>query len=252
MIPVRIIPCLDIDNNKVVKGIGFKNIEEVGDPVKFAKKYQKQKADELVFLDIGAGYKKRKTLLKLVEKVAKNIFIPFTVGGGIKNIQDIRKIIQAGADKVSICSAAIDNPEIITQSAAAFGSQCIVISIDAKLDRKKDEFICYKKGGREKTDIKAVDFAEFIEKKGAGEILLNSIDNDGTKKGYNLKLINKVKEKVNIPVISSGGAGKIDDIITAYKNTGSKAFLLASLLHRDKKSIKDIKKELKKKGVPVR
>ena len=252
MIPVRIIPCLDIDNSRVVKGVGFKNIKEVGDPLKLAKKYQKQKADELVFLDIGAGYKKRNILNDIVEEISRNIFIPFTVGGGLKNIKDIRKIIKAGADKVSICSAAIDNPEIISQTAAAFGSQCVVISIDAKLDRKKDKFICYKKGGRKKTDRTAVEFAEFVEKKGAGEILLNSIDNDGTKKGYNLKLINKVKAKVNIPVISSGGAGKIEDIITAYKNTSSRAFLLASLLHKDKKNIKEIKNELKKKGVPVR
>src|SRR6056297_1562760 len=152
MIPVRIIPCLDIDNSRVVKGVGFKNIKEVGDPLKLAKKYQKQKADELVFLDIGAGYKKRNILNDIVEEISRNIFIPFTVGGGLKNIKDIRKIIKAGADKVSICSAAIDNPEIISQAAAAFGSQCVVISIDAKLDRKKDKFICYKKGGRKKTD----------------------------------------------------------------------------------------------------
>jgi len=252
MIPVRIIPCLDVDNNRVVKGVGFKNIKEVGDPVTLAKKYVSQGADELTFLDINAGYKKRKTLIKLVEKVAKNIFIPFTVGGGLKTLKDIKRVIKAGADKISICSAAINNPDIITKAARTFGSQCVVISIDAKYDKDKNTFYCYKKGGREKTDIKAVDFAKFVQKKGTGEILLNSIDNDGTKKGYNINLINQIKKAVNIPVISSGGAGKITDIVSAYESTDSKAYLLASLLHKDKKNIKDIKKILKKKGVPVR
>ena len=210
MLSKRIIPCMDIRNGRVVKGINFVGIRDAGDPIELAKEYNKQGADELVFLDITASHEKRKTVVELVKKVAKQIFIPFTVGGGISTIQDIRTILNAGADKVSINTAAVENPDLIKKASGKFGSQCIVLAIDAKRNPKmKNGFEVYTYGGRKPTTIDAIEWSKKGESLGAGEILLTSMDRDGTKKGFDLELTKKISEKVNIPVIASGGVGKI-------------------------------------------
>lgn len=247
---VRIIPCLDIEDGRVVKGKQFKNLRDAGDPVALAEFYYRQGADEIVFLDIAATYRSQKIMVELVEKVSEKIFVPLTVGGGIKELADIRTLLQAGADKVSICSAALDNPSLIRTAAETFGSQCIVLSVDAK--REGNSWLAWKKGGREKTTIDVLDWVLQGQALGAGEILLNSIDRDGTQSGYDLSLTRKVAEVLSVPVIASGGAGTIDQIWKAYRYGKADAVLLASLLHDKCLSISEIKKFLKRKGVPVR
>jgi cyclase len=250
MLATRIIPCLDVDYGRVVKGIKFRDLDNVGDPVKLAKSYNEQGADELTFLDIGASYKSRDILIEVVEKVSEEVFIPLTVGGGLRTVEDMRKVLNGGADKVAICTSAIQNPSLITEGSKMFGSQCIVLSIDAK--RNENSWHAYTHGGRNDSGLDAVEWAKEGEKLGAGEILLNSIDKDGTKEGYDLELTRKISENVGIPVIASGGAGTLDQMVDAVKKGKADAVLLASLLHYGKYTIKEIKEYLEKKGICVR
>lgn len=238
----RVIPCLDVANGQVVKGINFKNLKVTGDPVELGQKYSEQSADELVFLDITATNQKRQTLVNLVEKVAQNIFIPFTVGGGIKNLDDIQTLLLKGADKIAICTTAIKNPSLIKQASKRFGAQCIVISMDCKKDGKSWKL--YTNGGKVKTKVDAIKFAKKMEKLGAGELLINSLDQDGTKQGYDLELLRSISETVNIPIIASSGAGTKEDFTKAYQFAD--ACLAASIFHFDKIQIPELKKYLRK------
>lgn len=250
MLATRIIPCLDVEDGRVVKGIKFKNIKDAGDPVELAALYNQQGADELTFLDIGASYRSREIMIEVVEKVSSQVFIPLTVGGGIREVADMRRILNAGADKVAICTAAIKNPSLISEGAEKFGSQCIVLSIDAK--RNGDSWSAYINGGRVNSGIDALEWAKQGEQMGSGEILLNSIDMDGTKQGYDLELTRTVSELVNIPVIASGGAGTLEQMLDAIVLGKADAVLLASLLHYGEYTISDIKKYLRHKGVTTR
>lgn len=250
MLAKRIIPCLDVDKGRVVKGIKFVNIKDAGDPVELAKIYDSEGADELVFLDITASYEERKTLIEVAERVAENVFIPFTVGGGIRTIQDIRDLLTAGADKVSINTAAVENPHFIEEAAGRFGSQCIVVAIDAK--RNEDSYEVYTHGGRKATGIEAIWWAREVERLGAGEILLTSIDTDGTKNGYEITLTSMVSTEVSIPVIASGGAGKLEHFREVFIEGNADAALAASLFHFGEMRIKDLKEYLKKNDIPVR
>jgi len=250
MLAKRIIPCLDVDDGRVVKGIKFKEIRDAGDPVELAKFYDSQGADELTFLDIGASYKSRDIMIQVVEAVSRKVFIPFTVGGGIRSVEDMRKVLNAGADKISLCTAAVLNPDLLRQGAEAFGSQCIVLSLDAK--KVGNSWYAFTHGGRKQTDKDAVEWAKEAVQLGAGEILLNSIDMDGTKQGYDLELTKKVSETVSVPVIASGGAGNKEQIADAFIQGQADAALLASLLHFGELTINEIKSLLKEKGVCVR
>jgi len=250
MLAIRIIPCLDVDDGRVVKCVKFKDLRDAGDPVELARLYNSQGADELTFLDIGASYKSREILIDIVRNVSKEVFIPLTVGGGLRSVEDMRKVLNAGADKVAICTSAIINPELISEGAKAFGSQCIVLSIDAK--RHDKGWHAYTHGGRNDSGIDAIEWAKQGEAFGAGEILLNSIDKDGTKEGYDLALTKKVSETVRIPVIASGGAGTLQQMLEAIKIGKADAVLLASLLHYGEYEIGEIKKYLDENGVCVR
>ncbi|PIU84164.1 MAG: imidazole glycerol phosphate synthase subunit HisF [Elusimicrobia bacterium CG06_land_8_20_14_3_00_38_11] len=260
MLTKRIIPCLDIDKGRVVKGTKFLNLRDAGNPVEVAKRYDKEGADEIIFLDITASYQKRKTIIDVVKKTAENIFIPLTVGGGIRNLHDIREMLKAGADKISINTAAVENPEFIDAAAKKFGSQCVVVAIDAKQVRSKKNLInnfqlkweVYTYGGRKLTGIDAVKWAKKVEKLGAGEILLTSMDKDGTKNGYDIELTRKISEAVKIPVIASGGAGKKEHFYEAFTNGKADAALAASLFHYKELSIKKLKRYLSQKGVAIR
>ncbi len=246
----RIIPCLDVKNGRVVKGMSFVNLVDAGDPVECAKQYDKEGADELVFLDITASSDARKTVVDMVAKVADTIFIPFTVGGGIRTVDDFNEILRAGADKVSVNSAAIKRPELINEAAKKFGSQCVVVAIDAK--RKGDSWEVYINGGRIPMGIDAVEWAVECEKRGAGEILLTSMDEDGQKKGYDLALTRAVSERVNIPVIASGGAGALEHFYDAFTEGKADAVLAASLFHFGEIPIPKLKEYLKKKNISIR
>jgi cyclase len=250
MLATRIIPCLDVEDGRVVKGIKFKNLKDAGDPVELAALYNQQGADELIFLDIGASYRSREIMLEVVEKVSSQVFIPLTVGGGIRELADMRRILNAGADKVAICTAAIKNPALISEGAEKFGSQCIVLSIDAK--RSENSWTAYINGSRVDSGIDALQWATAGEKLGAGEILLNSIDMDGTRQGYDLELTRTVSELVSIPVIASGGAGTLEQMYEAIMVGKADAVLLASLLHYGEFTISSIKNYLKDRGVKVR
>lgn len=259
MLAKRIIPCLDVKAGRVVKGVKFLNLRDAGDPVDAARFYDQEGADELVFLDITASAEERKITLDVVRRTAENIYIPFTVGGGIGNIRDIRNLLNAGADKVSINTAAVKNPQLIKASAFRFGSQCIVVAIDAKLalntqypirDTKKWEV--YINGGRTPTGLDAVKWAKKAAQLGAGEILLTSMDCDGTKNGYDLDLTRQITKAVNIPVIASGGAGKLAHFYQVFREAHADAALAASLFHYRQLSIKQVKRYLKRKGVTVR
>lgn len=250
MLTARIIPCLDVDEGLVVKGVKFNNLTVVGDPVELALKYFQDGADELTFLDVGASVKSRKTMVEVVKKISEQIFIPLTAGGGIKSLNDIRELLLAGADKVSICTAAIENPALIKEASRVFGSQCIVLSIDAA--RVNSSWRAFMRGGHQDSGLEAVEWAIQGEAFGAGEILLNSIDRDGTRQGYDLELIQKVSEKVRVPVIASGGAGNLEQIYQAIISGKADAVLLASTLHYGEITISEIKKYLKSKGVRVR
>ena len=248
----RIIPCLDVKNGRVVKGVNFVNLTDAGDPVECAKVYDKAGADELVFLDITASSDARDTVTDMVKKVAECVFIPFTVGGGIRTIADFRKILNAGADKVSVNSSAIKNPELIREAAKKFGSQCVVCAIDAKRKSDNSGWEVYLNGGRVNTGLDAVEWAKKAEMLGAGDILLTSMDCDGTKAGYDLELTKAVSESVNIPVIASGGAGNMQHFLDAFKDGKADAVLAASLFHFREIEIKDLKEFLKENGESVR
>lgn len=247
----RIIPCLDTKDGKTVKGVNFENLKDIGDPVQLAKKYSLSGADELVFLDISATNEKRKTIVELVERVAKEIFIPFTVGGGISELEDIKAILAAGADKISINSAAVKNPDIISQCARYFGSQCIVVALDAK--RVEGDFYVYINAGKTNTGIKALDWAKQAQELGAGEILLTSMDYDGTQKGFDIELNNLISKSLNIPTIASGGAGADSGhFIEVFEKTNVDAALAASIFHYDTLPIEKLKKDLKEANIKIR
>ncbi len=256
MLAKRIIPCLDVTEGRVVKGTKFLNLKDAGDPVELAEFYSKEGADELVFLDITASHEKRYIMIDIVQKTAEKIHIPFTVGGGINDIETIREILKAGADKVSINTAAIKRPEFIKEAADKFGSQCIVVAIDAKKGSSAKgqgaSWEVYTHGGRNETGLDAVEWAGKAEKLGAGEILLTSMDRDGTQIGYDLGLTSAIAKAVNIPVIASGGAGKLEHIYDALTEGQAQAALLASLLHFKKMTVKEIKSYLVNKGVQAR
>lgn len=251
MLAKRIVPCLDIRDGKVVKGVNFLGVKDVGDPVLLAEKYNEQGADELVFYDITASYEGRSLFLDLVKKVSEKIFIPLTVGGGISSIDKIRDSLRAGADKVSLNSPAIKNPNLISESSKIFGSQCIVIGVDAKRD-KDGQYKVFMNGGRVDTGMYLIDWVKKVESLGAGEICLNSMDADGTRNGFDIEMTNDVCNAVNIPVIASGGAGKIDDFSEVFDNTSATAALAASLFHFGILTINDIKKTLSDKNILVR
>jgi len=274
MLTKRIIPCLDIKGDRVVKGVKFLGLRDAGDPVEVAKIYDQQQADELVFLDITASFENRKTLINLVEEIAKNIFMPFTVGGGVRNLSDIRDLLNAGADKVSINTAAVKYPDLINDASEKFGSQCIVVAIDAKkssqvrkfassqvngIDRtdeltnqRTEKWQVYINGGRTPTDLDALDWAQKVAELGAGEILLTSMDYDGTKDGYDLPLTKAIVERINIPLIASGGAGKLEHFYDVLTDGGASASLAASIFHYQEYSIRQVKEYLSQRGVPVR
>lgn len=248
----RIIPCLDVNNNRVVKGINFVNLRDAGDPVEVAKAYDKAGADEIVFLDITASSDARNTVTDMVRKVAENVFIPFTVGGGIRTIDDFKAILREGADKISVNSAAINNPNLVAEAADKFGSQCVVVAIDAKRRADGTGWNIYKNGGRIDTGIDAVVWAKKVNELGAGEILLTSMDCDGTKSGYDIELTRAVCEAVSIPVIASGGAGIKEHFYDALTAGKADAALAASLFHYKELEINDLKNYLRNKGVSVR
>ncbi len=252
MLTKRIIPCLDVNNGRVVKGINFVNLQDAGDPVEVGAAYSKAGADELVFLDITASNERRATVADMVREVAKKVFIPFTVGGGIRTVDDVRAILREGADKVSMNSAAIDRPELIAEAADKFGSQCVVLAIDAKRREDGSGWNIYKHGGRIDMGIDAVEWAKEAVDLGAGEILLTSMDYDGTKAGYDLELTRAVADAVSVPVIASGGAGTMEHFYEALTTGGADAALAASLFHYKELEIGQVKEYLKGKGVPVR
>ena len=247
----RIIPCLDVKAGRVVKGVNFVNLIDAGDPVEIAAAYDKAGADELVFLDITASSDARNIMIDMVRKVAEKVFIPFTVGGGIRTVEDFKAILREGADKISVNSAAIDRPELISEAADKFGSQCVVVAIDAKR-REDGGWNIYKHGGRLDTGIDAIEWAKKVEKLGAGEILLTSMDCDGTKAGYDLELTRAIADSVSIPVIASGGAGTLEHFKEALTEGGADAALAASLFHYKELEIKEVKNYLQHEGVSVR
>ncbi len=247
----RIIPCLDVNNGRVVKGVNFVNLRDAGDPVEIASYYNKSMADEIVFLDITASSDARSIMLDVVARTAEQVFIPLTVGGGIRTIEDFRMILSAGADKISVNSAALKRPELVNEAAERFGNQCVVVAIDAK---RRDEggFDVYLNGGRVNTGRDAVEWAAEVEKRGAGEILLTSMDCDGTKAGYDIELTRAISDAVSIPVIASGGAGNMEHFAEALTDGGAEAALAASLFHYREMDILDLKKYLDSEGIPVR
>ena len=252
MITKRIIPCLDVKDGRVVKGIQFLGLRDAGDPVELAKFYDKEGADELVFLDISASHEGRKTMTDVVESVAAQLAIPFTVGGGINSLEDMKRILRAGADKVSVNTSAVLRPELITEGARFFGSQCIVVAIDARFDAESGTYMVYTHGGREKTDWEVTEWAREAVKRGAGEILLTSMNSDGEKSGFDLKLNRMVSEAVTVPVIASGGAGNAAHFADAFKEGKADAALAASIFHYKETSVKEVKDYLKTQGVLVR
>lgn len=250
MLTKRIIPCLDVKDGKTVKGINFENIKDVGDPVELGKHYAKMGADELVFLDITATNEKRKTLSELVAKIAAEINIPFTVGGGISSVEDVKILLESGADKISVNTAAVRNPQLIKELAETYGSQCVVIAIDTNL--VDGEWYVFLNGGRVATDIKAVDWAKEAVALGAGEILLTSMNHDGAKDGFALDITAAISEAVNVPVIASGGAGTMEHFVDAFTKGKADAALAASIFHYGEVKIPELKKFLAKQGIPVR
>ncbi len=248
----RIIPCLDVNNNRVVKGVNFVNLKDAGDPVEVAAAYDKAGADEVVFLDITASSDARRTVVDMVRRVAEKVFIPFTVGGGIRTVDDFKELLREGADKISINSSAINTPGLISDAADKFGTQCVVVAIDAKRRADGSGWNVYKNGGRIDVGLDAVEWAMKAAKLGAGEILLTSMDCDGTKDGYDIELTRMIAENVPIPVIASGGAGKMEHFFDALTDGKADAALAASLFHYKELEINDLKNYLNEKGVPVR
>ena len=250
MLKNRIIPCLDVKNGRVVKGINFVDLKDAGDPVEQAKIYSDGGADEICFLDITASNENRNTIYDVVEKTSKKCFVPLTVGGGVRSVEDINKLLNCGADKVSINTAAVQNEKVVVESSKKFGSQCIVVAIDAKKNGENWEIFTH--GGRNSTGINAIDFALKMEKSGAGELLVTSMDKDGTQSGYDIDLMSMISSSVNIPVIASGGVGNLDHLVEGIKNGKASAVLAASIFHYGKYSIKEAKEYLDLKGIPVR
>ena len=250
MLKNRIIPCLDVKNGRVVKGINFVDLKDAGDPVEQAKIYSDGGADEICFLDITASNENRSTIYEVVKKTSEKCFVPLTVGGGVRSIEDINKLLNCGADKVSINTAAVQNPKIVMESSLKFGSQCIVVAIDAK--KEANSWKIFTHGGRNKTDIDVIKFAKQMEEYGAGELLVTSMDRDGTQKGYDIDLMQKISETVNIPVIASGGVGNLDHLAEGITRVKANAVLAASIFHYGKYSIKQAKEYLDSKGIPVR
>jgi cyclase len=259
MLAKRIIPCLDVKNGRIVKGVNFVDLRDAGDPVEQARIYDAAGADELVFLDITATHEARQTVMKMARSVADQVFIPFTVGGGIRTVADMRAILRSGADKISVNSAAVKNPELIAAGAAEFGSQAIVVAIDARRVQHgsqpgipEGQWEVYVRGGRTPTGLNAVEWAKEAEQRGAGEILLTSMDGDGTQDGYDIELTRAVADAVNIPVIASGGAGTLEHFVDAVTSGGADAALAASLFHYNQLTIRQVKAYLAQKGIPVR
>ena len=250
MLAKRIIPCLDIKDGRTVKGVNFVNLRDAGDPVELGARYAREGADELVFLDITATHERRKTLVELVRKIAKEVNIPFTVGGGIRSIEDVSALLAAGADKVSINSAAVRNPPLINELAREFGSQCIVVAIDAKFE--DDDWWVYLNGGRLRTNVKARKWASELEERGAGEILLTSMDHDGSKKGFAVELTRAISESAEIPVIASGGAGKKEHFTEIFQAGMADAALAASIFHFGEIPVPDLKSYLREQGIVIR
>lgn len=251
MLTKRIIPCLDVTGGRVVKGTRFLELRDAGDPVECAKAYDAQGADELVFLDITASSDNRNTMVEVVERTASECFMPLTVGGGIRTVEDMNVMLRAGADKVSINTSAIQRPELVREGAERFGSQCIVVAIDARR-RPEGGWTVYTHGGRNPTELEAVAWAKRVEELGAGEILLTSMDADGTKAGYDMELVRSVSEAVYIPVIASGGAGKLEHMADVLQDAGADAVLAASIFHFGEYTVGDVKRFLEERGVPVR
>ena len=251
MLSKRIIPCLDVDKGRVVKGVNFIDLRDAGDPVEMGALYDAEGADELVFLDITASHERRDLVFEMAAHVAEEVFIPFTVGGGIRNIDDIRRMVATGADKVSLNTAAVKDPDIVTEGALAFGSQCIVVAIDAK-SRGDGSWEVFINGGRKPTGLDAVEWAREMEKRGAGEILLTSMDRDGTKGGYDIPLTRAICEAVGIPVIASGGAGTLEHLLDVIEQAGADAVLAASIFHYGEHSIAEAKSFLSSHGVTMR
>lgn len=252
MLTKRIIPCLDVKDGRVVKGIQFVQLRDAGDPVELAKFYDEQGADELVFLDISASHEGRKTMVEVVKEVASQLAIPFTVGGGINSLEDMKRILRAGADKVSLNTAAVMNPTLITEGATFFGSQCIVVAIDAKYDESLKSWRVYTHGGRNPVDKEVIEWAKEVVELGAGEILLTSMDSDGEKKGFDLALTKAVSEAISVPVIASGGAGNAAHFQEAFIEGKADAALAASIFHYKETSVYEVKEYLKERGVLVR
>ncbi len=250
MVKIRIIPCLDVKDGRVVKGINFLNLIDAGDPVEQAKHYSDNGADEICFLDISASLENRDTMINVVKKTANEVFIPLTVGGGISSIENIQALLKAGADKVSINSAAIKNPNIIKKASEYFGNQCIVVAVDAK--KHSNDWFVYSHGGTKKTDLLALNWIEKVQKLGAGEILLTSMDKDGTKSGFDNELLSKVSEFIKIPVIASGGVGTLDHFYDGVTKGKADALLAASVFHFNEISIKEVKRYLKDKNINIR
>jgi cyclase len=252
MITKRIIPCLDVKDGRVVKGVQFVSLRDAGDPVELARVYDEQGADELVFLDISASHEGRKTMVDVVRRVAAQLAIPFTVGGGIRTLEDMKTILRAGADKVSVNTSALLRPELITEGAQFFGSQCIVVAIDAKYDPTMQSWRVYTHGGRRPTDWEVVDWAKEAVKRGSGEILLTSMDRDGGKDGFDLELTKRVSEAVPVPVIASGGAGCAQHFVDVFQMAQADAALAASIFHYKETSVQQVKQYVREKGVNVR
>ena len=250
MLAKRVIPCLDIDRGRVVKGVNFKHLRDAGDPVELARTYDEQGADELCFLDITATHEERKTTLDVVEKVAEQVFIPLTVGGGVRSLEDMKVLLEHGADKVSIGSAAVREPDLIDRAADRFGSQFVVVSIDAK--RRGGRHMVYVRGGREPTELDAVEWAVEVARRGAGEVLLNAMDADGTEAGYQIGLVRKMSEAIPIPLIASGGAGTLEHVAQVFEEGKADAALAASIFHFGRYTIGEVKKHLAACGIAVR
>ena len=250
MLKNRIIPCLDVKNGRVVKGINFVDLQDAGDPVEQAKIYSDGGADEICFLDITASNENRDTIYEVVKETSKKCFVPLTVGGGVRNVEDINKLLNCGADKVSINTAAVQDANVVVESSKKFGSQCIVVAIDAK--KNGDKWDVYTHGGRNNSGLDALDFAKKMEDSGAGELLVTSMDRDGTQIGYDIDLMKKISKMVNIPLIASGGVGNLDHMVEGIKEGNASAVLAASIFHYGKHSVKEAKDYLNSKGVPVR
>jgi len=251
MITKRIIPCLDVNKGRVVKGVSFINLRDAGDPVELAAYYDREGADEIVFLDITASHERRKTVIELASKAAEKVFIPYTIGGGINRVDDIREILKKGADKISVNTSAVENPNLIEEGARCFGSQCIVVAIDAKRISSSNWEV-YIHGGRTPTGKDAVEWAKQVQELGAGEILLTSMDKDGTKEGYDLELTHAITSAINIPVIASGGAGKLEHLRDVIKLAGADAVLVASIFHYGEFTVREAKEYLRKEGINTR